>query len=173
MRAGVMRSGELSRVAVPVGLVLSAPWVVRLGQEPEYLGEIRDFATGAIRSETVRQYNRVEIDFLGTPPPAGTRLQTFRPDKIIETVGQVMVPTGVVTVSEVDGSKAVAVVSRELDRLTLGDYVRPLPEYTPRPGQQAEPVSGGGEAMVMGFAGRAVLHDIGGSRSSTRARTTG
>ncbi len=161
MRAGVLRSGEVTRVAVPAGLVLSAPWVVRLGQGPEYLGEIKGFAGGAIRSQTARQYNRVEITFEGTPPPVGTQLQAFHLEKTIETVGQVMIPTGIVTVSEVEGSNAVAVVSRELDRLTLGDYLRPLPEYTPRAGQEAEPVSGGGEAMIMGFAGWATLHGIG------------
>jgi len=162
MRAGVLRTEGAARVAVPAGMVMSAPWMVRLGREPDYLGEIRDFAGGAIRSQTVRQYNRVEIDFVGTPPPVGTQLQAFRQEKVIETVGQVMIPTGIVTVSEVQGSKGVAVVSHELNRITIGDYVRPLPGYTLRPGQEAEPVSGGGEAMIMGFAGRAVLHDIGG-----------
>jgi hypothetical protein len=160
MRAGVLRTEGAVRVAVPAGMVMSAPWVVRLGEEPQQLGEIKDFAGGAIRSQTARQYNRVEIDFAGTPPPAGTQLQAFHQQKVIETVGRVMIPTGIVTVSEVEGNKAVAVVSHELDRLTLGDYVRPLPEYTLRPGQEAEPVSGGAEAMIMGFAGPGVLHDV-------------
>jgi hypothetical protein len=36
-----------------------------------------------------------------------------------------------------------------------------VPAYTPTPGQVAEDVSGGSEAMVMGFAGGQVLSDLG------------
>jgi hypothetical protein len=141
-------------------MVLAAPWLVRLGDEPEYLGEIDRFAGGASSTETVRTYDRVRISFEGAPPPAGTQLQVFRPEKIIEKVGQVMLPTGVVTISEVDGNEAAAVVSREVDRMTLGDYVRPLPMYDPTM-ERPQAVSGGGEAMIMGFAGPNVVQDIG------------
>jgi hypothetical protein len=141
-------------------MALAAPWVVRIGEEPEYLGNVDRMASGATASRTVRTYDRVRVVFESTPPPAGTQLQVFRPDKIIESVGRVMLPTGVLTISEVDGNEAAAVVSRELDRMTLGDLVRPLPEFRPSI-DRPEPVSGGGEAMIMGFAGPNVLQDLG------------
>ncbi len=40
-------------------------------------------------------------------------------------------------------------------------YVRPLPQYDPTM-ERPQAVSGGGEAMVMGFAGLNVLQDVGG-----------
>jgi len=141
-------------------MVLAAPWLIHLDEEPEHIGEIDRFAGGASSSETVRAYDRVRLTFEGAPPPAGTRLQAFRPDKIIDKVGRVMIPTGVVTISEVDGNEAAAVVSREVDRMTLGDLLRPLPEFEPTM-ERPQAVSGGGEAMIMGFAGPNVLQDIG------------
>ena len=55
----------------------------------------------------------------------------------------------------------VAEVRKVYGRIVAGDLVRPLPEYSPEPGAQAEPISGGSEAMIMGFAGNQVITDIG------------
>ena len=157
---GIVDGRTTMGYAVSPVMVLAAPWVVRVGNDPEYLGEVAGFAGGASSSETVREYDRIRLSFEGTPPPAGTRLQAFRRDKIIDKVGQVMVPTGVITITEVDGNEAAAVVSRELDRMTIGNYLRAVPEYEPTM-DTAQPVSDGAEAMVMGFAGPSVVQDVG------------
>lgn len=160
-RAGATLEGRSAETwTVSPKMVDATPWLIHLDVMPEHIGEVSRFAGGAASTETVRAYDRVRLTFEGTPPPAGTRLQVFRPDKIIEKVGRVMVPTGVVTISEVDGNEAAAVVSRELERMTLGDLVRPLPVYEPTM-ERPEPVAGGGEAMIMGFAGPNVLQDVG------------
>lgn len=163
MSAGVFRSSRADRVAVPRGMVLAAPWVVPLGREPEALGRLEDFA-GATESvsNTARSYDRVLLELADGSVRPGMQLQAFREEKVIESVGAVMRPTGIVTVVEVDGSTAIGVVSSELDRMALGDLVRPLPEYALEPGVEPQPVSGGGEAMVMGFAGPNEIQDIGG-----------
>ena len=45
--------------------------------------------------------------------------------------------------------------------MSLGDRLAPMPGYGLRPGQFAQEVSGGGEAMIVGFAGTAELQDVG------------
>lgn len=161
MRAGVVRSEEARFLAVPRDLVFSAPWVVDFEVEPAHTGRLDGFAGGVNISETARSYDRVRLSFTGDVPGVGTQLQTFRVFNGIESVGQVVVPTGVVTISELDDRGAVGIITKEYERISLGDFVGPLPSYALSLGQSAQDVSGGPEAMIMGFAGRAVLQDIG------------
>ena len=161
MRAGVIRSDQASYLAVPRDLVLSAPWMVPLGAEPPSLGTLSGFAGGSNLSDTPRGWDRVRLTFEGEAPGVGTQLLTFRVTRTIDNVGQVATPTGMVTLSEVEGREAVAIVTREFDLVTLGDQLAPAPSYGLQPGQRAEEVARGTEAMVMGFAGRAELQDVG------------
>jgi hypothetical protein len=161
MRAGIVRSEGVQFFAVPRDLVYSAPWVVPEDVDPEHTGSLDSFAGGAGISETPRSYDRVRLSFTGSAPGVGTQLQVFRVFKTIESVGQVVVPTGVVTVSEVDANGAIGIVTKEYERISLGDLVGPMPTYSLDLGQRAETVSTGPEAMIMGFSGRAVLQDIG------------
>lgn len=161
MRAGVVRSAAALYLSVPRDLVYSAPWIVPLGQEPASVGVLEAFAGGAARSETPRGWDRVHLVFSGEAPAVGTQLLSFRVTKTIERVGVVATPTGMVTVSEVEGREAIAIVTKEFDRVSLGDLLAPLPAYRLQPGQSAQEVAGGGEAMVMGFAGRSELHPLG------------
>lgn len=161
IRGGVVRSEEVRFLAVPRDLVYAAPWLVPLDAEPESLGVMDDFAGGVNLSETPRGWNRVHLIFTGAAPPVGTQLLTFRTTRTIDGVGQVATPTGVVTLSETDGQEAVAIVTKEYDRMAMGDLLAPVPTYPLQLGQVAEPASGGGEAMIMGFADRAELKDLG------------
>jgi hypothetical protein len=161
MRAGVIRSQQAGYLAVPPGLVYAAPWLVPLDQEPASLGELNAFAGGASSTVTARAWDRVHLVFDGEAPAIGTEILTFRVTKAIENVGQVATPTGVLTVSETAGREAVAVVTREYDRIMLGDDLAPVPAYSLREGEYAEDVASGAEAMIMGFAGLAELQDVG------------
>lgn len=161
MRAGVVRAEQVRWVPVPRDLVIAAPWLVALGQEPASLGTLDGFAGGANPSRTARSYDRVHLTFPGEAPAAGTQLITFRVTRTLDRVGQVATPTGVVAVTESQGGEAVAVVTREFDRVTLGDLLGPLPAFAVQAGQEPQPVSGGGEAMVLGFSLGAELQDLG------------
>ena len=161
MRAGVIRSAEVEYLAVPRDLVYSAPWVVGLDTEPSHTGTLAAFAVGVHISETPRSYDRVRLSFPGEMPRVGAQLQIFRVFNRIEDVGQVVVPTGVVTVSDVDDDGALGIITKEYERVSLGDFVGPLPTYALSLGQKAQEVATGPEAMIMGFAGRAELKDIG------------
>lgn len=160
-RAGVVRSEQTSYLAVSRDLVYSAPWMVPLGEEPESLGTLDRLAGGANISTTPRGWNRVHLTFRGEAPSVGSQLLVFRVTKVIEDVGQVATPTGVVTIAEANGGEAVGIVTKEYFRMSLGDQLTTLPAYELRPGQAAREVMGGSEAMVMGFAGLAELHDVG------------
>ncbi|MBW3535498.1 MAG: LysM peptidoglycan-binding domain-containing protein [Gemmatimonadetes bacterium] len=131
----------------------SAPWLVPPGATPPSIGSL-----GALvgaeeeRRRTYFTYDRVQV-LSDAALRTGTSLQVFRIVDEIEGVGQIAVPTGVVTVSEqASGVGVVALVVDEFDRMTPGDLVRPLPEYGIRPGVQPSDVAAGPAATVVGFA---------------------
>jgi hypothetical protein len=134
---------------------------VRAGSDPESIGTLAAMADRESLSRTPRRFNSVRVTFRGPPPPVGTELRAFRITQTIPDVGRVVTPTGALTISTVDGDSAVAMVSEEYGRIQLGDQVGPVPPFSLQPGQYAEAVSSGSEAMIVGFAGEAVAHDVG------------
>jgi len=159
-RATVQEARSSSYLPVSTDDVYSAPWLIGLEGDPDNDGYIEGFADRGARASAMRTFNRVSITTPSTVR-VGARLQIFRVDHVIEAVGQVVIPTGVVTVSTIGDGEVVGIVTKEYDRIQPGDFVRPLPSYTLQSGAYAEEVSGGSEAMVMGFAGPYVLTDIG------------
>ena len=63
--------------------------------------------------------------------------------------------------STIGNGEVVATVVKEYERIQRGDWVGPLPEYTLRPGDRPRDVSGGSEAMIMGFEGQQTMSSIG------------
>lgn len=159
-RSSVIRGRAEDRIAVSTDAVYSAPWLIGLTGDPEYSGQITGFTDPAARASTIRSFDRVMVD-MPAAARVGANLQIFRVDRTIESVGQVVVPTGVLNVTTIGDGFVVGTVTKEYGRIQPGDYVRPAPAYTPTPGQVAEDVSGGSEAMIMGFAGDQVLSDLG------------
>jgi len=148
-------------VPVSADLAYSAPWLIGLMEEhPENDGYIAGFAERGSRASSIRSFDQISIT-MPTPARVGASLQLYRVENTIEDVGQVVIPTGIATVSTIGDGEVVAVVTKEYHRIQPGDFVRPLPSYDVRRGVYAEDVSGGSEAMVMGFAGNHVLTDIG------------
>jgi len=159
-RAAVVRSQDVDYVAVSSDAVYSAPWLIGLTAEPEYTGVIEGFAEGSGRASTIRSFERVRVE-MPSPARVGASLQIFRVDRTIDFVGQVVAPTGQLTVTTIGDGYVVGQVTKEYGRIQPGDLVRPLPAYTARPGVYAQEVSNGSEAMIMGMAGTQVLSDIG------------
>jgi LysM repeat protein len=160
-RSAVVTGSAAPHLAVSRSDVYSAPRLVRVGDEVAYDGVLEAFAGGANSSRTPRPFDKIRVRFSGAPPSAGTDLQVFRVTKTIQDVGRVVTPTAVVHVDTVDDSTAVVVVTSEFGRIRLGDLVGPLPTYSLSPGEYAEDVPGGGRAMIMGFAGPAVVEGVG------------
>lgn len=159
---GSMVSGPAAREYAPVSsdLVYSAPWMIGLGEEPERSGQITGFADRGASASSIRSFDRVRVA-MDSPARVGAHLQLFRKDRTIESVGEVVVPTGVATVVFIGNGEVVAQVVKEYHRIQPGDLVRPLPTFVEQEGVYAQEVSGGSEAMIMGFAGDHVLTDIG------------
>lgn len=157
---GVVGMEDVQRLAVPRDLSYSAPWLQPFGTETRHDGTIVGFADPAERGSTIRSFHDARLDMTAATR-VGAQLQVFRVERDIEMVGQVVVPTGVITVTAVTPEGAVGTVTKEYGRIQPGDMVRPLPNYPLALGQKAQPVSGGSEAMIMGFAGTATLNDIG------------
>lgn len=160
-RGGVVRTAGSDYRAVPRHVAYSAPWLVGLEEVPAHVAVLEDFAGGSDRSETPRSYDRVRLSVEGGSPGVGDVLRTYRVSRVVDDVGRVVTPTGLITVTDVTDDGVVAVVTQEYDRIQLGDLVGPLPEYALVEGEYAEPVMDGPHAMVMGFAGFNEVHDIG------------
>jgi len=159
-RARVEASMAAERVAVSSDQVYSAPWLIRLDQEPEASGSLTGFAEPGERGNTMRLYDAVRVD-MPAPARVGANLQIFRVTRTIPMVGHVVQPVGVATVSTLGDGEVVAEIQKMYGRIQTGDLVRPLPSYSADAGVYAEPISGGSEAMIMGFAGGQVITDIG------------
>ncbi|MEM7416410.1 MAG: LysM peptidoglycan-binding domain-containing protein [Gemmatimonadota bacterium] len=156
----IQQAMQYEWAAVSRDAVYSAPWLIGLEGDPENLGMIQGAAERGNRSRSLRSYERIRIT-MPTPARVGANLHLFRVDRTIEDVGQVVIPTGVATVQTIGNGEVVAIVTKEYDQILAGDFVGALPSYDVTPGDRAAPVSGGSEAMIMGFAGNHTLTDIG------------
>jgi hypothetical protein len=134
--------------------------MIPLEADPDHSGVIDGFADEGGRASTIRSFDRVKMT-MPSPARVGAELQIFRVVRDIATVGQVVIPTGVLTVSSITDVGVIGVVTKEYQRIQPGDFVRPVPNYTVQLGAVASEISGGSEAMIMGFAGPQVLNDLG------------
>lgn len=165
--AEVTRAAEealAARVAVPRSIFYSAPFL-DFDNGERALGRIVDFE-GEEEVRTPRDwtvlYDRVVLELDGDMLAPGTRLQVFDLADPRETLGPlVATPTGIVTVLHRTEGGVVASVDAQYDRMRIGDLVRPLPAYDPRPGVVPEPVDGGPMARVMAYAQVHELHQPG------------
>ena len=160
MRAGVVRAADVQYTSVPRDLVYSAPWLTGFEGDPEHTGVLDGSAGGRNRGATVRSYERVRVTMDGAAR-VGDQLQVFEVGRVIEDVGRVVLPTGLITVSELVDGGVIGVVTREYRRIVPGQFIGPLPGYDLSPGQYAEAVSSDAAAMVMGFASTATLRNLG------------
>ncbi|MEX2467624.1 MAG: LysM peptidoglycan-binding domain-containing protein [Gemmatimonadota bacterium] len=158
--ASVVGMRDREYVAVDADQVYSAPWLGAIEGEPEHLGRLRGFALPTDRGSTMRQFHQVDVR-TDAPVRVGEQYRTYRVSRSIPRVGQVVTPTGILSVTAVHDSGAVAVITKEYDRIQVDDFVGAMPEYSMEAGRYAADVTGGSEAMIMGFAGTSHLVDIG------------
>ena len=152
---GLSEAFEQQRVVVPREISYGAPWLGPIAGDPAHVGTIMEF-TGADDERVVRKtafpFDRLEIEFKGPTPARGAQLLSFRIDRTVDGVGTVLVPTGVLSVSDPVPGGGVALVVDVFDRITMGDFVTLLPEFTVQPGVRAAPVNTGTDATIMAFA---------------------
>ncbi|MDH3272741.1 MAG: LysM peptidoglycan-binding domain-containing protein [Gemmatimonadota bacterium] len=147
-------------VAVSPDVAHAAPWLIGLDAEPQRDGVVVGFAGRGARGSSMRMFDEIRIT-MPSPARVGAQLQLYRRSRTIPTVGEVVSPTGVATVRVIGNGEVVATIEKVYGRILPGDLARGLPGYSPTAGDYAEPVAGGSEAMIMGFAGPQVITDIG------------
>ncbi|HEX9885369.1 MAG TPA: LysM peptidoglycan-binding domain-containing protein [Longimicrobiales bacterium] len=132
----------------------AAPWLLEPGEGLGGLGELSSFA-GAVEIRAIRAsarpQDRIRLSLDNGAPIVGAQLRAYRVTRSVPGLGDVVVPTGVLTVLEVDAAGALASVDRIFDRMRLGDRVEALPAFPFRDGELAQPLSGGPEATIVGF----------------------
>jgi len=156
----VVRYTNTDYVAVTRDAAYSSPWLLRPGTPVTSTGYIAGFANPEARASTIRSFDRIVVD-MPVPSRVGAELQLFRVAREIPGIGLVVMPTGVATVESLGGEGVIAVVTKEYNRIQPGDLVRDVPSYALERGQYPQEISGGSEAMIMGFAGRQELNDLG------------
>jgi hypothetical protein len=160
---GVMSTQEQNRLAVARSVSYSAPWLSPLGVVPEHIGTVVEFAGAEdehIPRMTALPYDRIEVSFVGPVPARGAELLSFRLDHEIEGVGNVLIPTGILAVSDPVPGGAVALVVDVFDRLSMGDLLIAAPSYPLRPGVRAQPANTGADATLFAFARDHALQEI-------------
>lgn len=160
---GLVTSREATRLAVPRDVSYSAPWLTTAEGDPEHLGRVLEFS-GAddehVPRKTAMPFDRLEVSFDGPVPSRGTELLSFRVDHTIDGVGRVLVPTGVLAVSDPVPGGAVALVVDVFDRLSMGDFLIALPAFALQPGARAAATSTGADASMVAFARDHQLQEI-------------
>ena len=142
--------------------VWSAEW---LGPENvddlESAGRIEFFvAEGELRAAL--PYTRVRLDLDdGFRVAVGDALQLYRPLRTIEGLGSIIRPTGVVSVTRVDGGITEGVVLQLFERVLPGDFVRAAPAFNLQPGQYPDVVSDRTGATILEFGGSHALYSLG------------
>lgn len=128
-----------------------AQWLVPLETEPDHVATLAGLAAMDVLRRTVLPFDEVRLTVEGAVPGVGSRLQTFRVGKALEGVGLVVMPTGTLTVTGVDGDGAIAVVDKVYARMEPGDLVRPLPRFPITREMEARPVDSDLRASIIGF----------------------
>lgn len=149
--------------AVSDDMVAAAPFLLPEEGPAPALGRVTGFAGAEeIRAprSSARLYDRLTIEAQQSFP-AGTRVQVFRPGPVIEGVGRVAYPTGVVELEPPATGAPVARVIAQYDALRPGDLLRALPTAGLRAGVQPAPVSGGTRALLVGVARDHELQTVG------------
>lgn len=141
--------------AVPHDVFYSAGWLVGEEEVPgEIVGrtiELADDQSGRVERLSVLPFERVRVEIDGALPQVGEQLLVIRRGRSIKDIGDVIIPTGILTVSRHEESGVVAVLSNEYDRVQLGDWVMPLPSLTIEPGVVAQPATGDMTGHIVSF----------------------
>ncbi len=143
-------------------MVYSAPWLAPVSEGPDSIGAVSELIeSGDLR--TAFPFSRLKIRLTGlTDVELGDRLITYRSVSSIPRVGQVVQPTGALTVVRLEDGGVVAVVVKAYDRIRAGDLVGMAPAYDLEVGEYPELVTGAETtATLIGFAARHMVPGVG------------
>jgi LysM domain len=137
----------------------SAPWLNLGADDPWASGEIVSLLSGE-NSRTAIPYQRVRVAS-EERPELGDVYQIIRPDRVIEEVGTVVVPTGMLSVTSVEEGGFEGVILKSYDRVVQGDLVVPAPDFDIQVGEESSAVSSDATAQILAFGELHVIQQIG------------
>jgi hypothetical protein len=148
--------------AVPEGVVHVASWLVPEGDTGDRLGEVAGFAGEQVSRfgrTTVHLHDLVRLDFrVEGAARVGDELMMYRTGRTIEGVGDVLVPTGRVSVVSVDGGRAVASVVEGYERIQIGDWIGRVRTFSLEPGVHPFATTARAAARLVAFEERKEIH---------------
>jgi len=133
----------------------SAEWLLLGSEDPWAAGSVARLLSGET-ARTAMPYQRVRVA-AEARAELGDIYQVFRVDRLIEGLGTVVVPTGVLSVIVVKEGGFEGVVLKSYDRIVQGDLVAPAPDFTLEPGDEPSAVSSSATAEILTFG---ELHSI-------------
>ncbi|HEV7588865.1 MAG TPA: LysM peptidoglycan-binding domain-containing protein, partial [Longimicrobium sp.] len=148
---------EASRAQYPVvrqGDFYAAGYVAR-DNEVAKVARLAEVVSATVvplsRQPTIQVYDQVYLAAdSGARLGIGDRVQLLRPGRVLEGFGRVWLPTGLATVSAVDGGTATAVVIRMFDQVRPGDVVVPVAAF-PVPNNVRPAASTGLQGRIVAF----------------------
>ncbi len=151
--------------AVPHDVFYSAGWLIEKEAVPsEIIGravEPADVYAGVVKRIGVMPFERVRVAIDGPLPQIGERLLVVRTGRRITDIGDVVIPTGILTVSSHDDPGVVAVLTNEYDRVKFGDYVLPLPPLNLAVGMVAQATTSDLSGHIVTFRVNKELYSLG------------
>jgi hypothetical protein len=151
--------------AVPLGLVYASEWMEEPEVEAEWVGTLIDFSqVHAARTPRGRALwlERLVIEPReGVTLRVGDLLQSFVVTRKERGWGTVIRPTGILTVTAVEESGLVALLSAAFDQVKLGQRVRFAPDYDLKPGVFPQSVQSSLSGTILGFADERAMQGMG------------
>jgi LysM repeat protein len=150
----VLEANRLQYPVVRVGDYYAAGYVAR-DNEVAMLARVAEVVSPTVvplsRQPAIQIYDRVFLAVdSGTEMRIGDRVQFLRPGRELQGFGRVWLPTGLATVSAVDGGTATAVVIRMFDQVNPGDLVVPVAAF-PVPNNVRPAASTGLQGRIVAF----------------------
>ena len=158
-RLTILPAGSAEYPVVRTGDFYRAGFVAR-ENEITLLGRVAEIVSPTVvpleRQPTIQVYDQV---FVAGEPNAqfriGDRVEFMRPGRELRPYGRVWQPTGIGTVSNVDGTVATVVVIRMYDPVSPGDLVVPVVPFPVRAGVMPSAAT----ATAQGLQGRIVAFE--------------
>jgi LysM domain-containing protein len=137
----------------------SASWLNLGTGDPWASGEVVTLLAGE-GTRTALPYQRVRVAS-EEKPELGAVYQIFRSQRLIEGLGTVVAPTGVLSVTSVEDAGFEGVVLKNYDRVEQGDLVLPAPDFDIEPGDLPAEVSSQITATILAFGAPHAIQSIG------------
>ncbi len=163
--SGAWATREEQLYAVPLGLVYSTPWLEPWETEVGNVGTIARFSgvnMDASPRDRATYLERLQIELEeGVQLHVGDLLQSYEVGRSEEGLGQVVRPTGVLAVVDIEDPGVVAMVSGEFGRVRIGQHLRLAPGYSMAPGVVAQDVESTLTATILGYNLDLAVHGFG------------